>query len=251
MSRSTLRNSVIIAWTFSCIVSLPNAIGFDAFPHQYYDDKLKVTVTQIGCYRDYMLPYMNWDTYDLAIYVFWYFVPVTVMLVLYLIIGRHLKHSADRDFGDGSQRHIISIRGSESGDSFEHDPRKCGGTSTGEEGGEKLVLSKEEQPDKDVIGNRKRVVRIFMMLVAIFVLCWLPLHIRKLLMYLRGYEDWMGNWLLPISDWFISLNSALNPIIYTVFSGRFRSCARDILFGRLDDRRYIRSARFPYLRKHS
>ncbi|XP_055341920.1 orexin receptor type 2-like [Paramacrobiotus metropolitanus] len=256
MSRTSLKIMVILGWLISCIVSLPNILGYEAFPNFYveYINGVPVIINQTICSRNYnttslFFTYINWTTYDFITFALWYAVPATLMTVCYVAISRRLWSSSKPDLGvNDSFRHTVSLRSYTSVSSHPSSPVRTpereainGGFAAA---AAVPVVEDVEEEDRRrqscVIHSRRKVVRILMTVVAVFVLCWLPLHVRKAVFYFHGYEDWIGDVLMPVSDWLINLNSALNPLIYTVFSRKFRRCAYDMLTCQAIKQRWVR-----------
>ena len=83
-----------------------------------------------------------------------------------------------------------------------------------------------------VVTARRKVIRLLIMVVVAFVICHLPVHVRKLA------QDWWPKYnggtnsaiLFTIfTNLLMYANSAANPILYALMSKKFRNSMRDIV----------------------
>ena len=77
-----------------------------------------------------------------------------------------------------------------------------------------------------------QVMRMLLVIVALFAVCWLPIHVLHILIYF--YEDIYRS--LPLSVplylfWFSHTNSALNPWVVILLNGSFRETFMDMVRG--------------------
>ncbi|KAE9418413.1 hypothetical protein Angca_009594, partial [Angiostrongylus cantonensis] len=87
--------------------------------------------------------------------------------------------------------------------------------------------------------SRNTVIKMLVSVVISFYLCWLPFHIQRLLSLFINYHD--GNvsqavettFLLVyyVSGFFYYSNSAINPILYNVFSEKYRKAFCSTILG--------------------
>lgn len=87
-------------------------------------------------------------------------------------------------------------------------------------------------------------------MVAVFGICWAPFHIERLLWSsISQWTDLMHNiyqYVHIVSGVFFYLSSAVNPIIYSLLSTRFRECFRELMCSRTEDSSSVRdSPPFP------
>lgn len=71
--------------------------------------------------------------------------------------------------------------------------------------------------------RQKRIVRMLVIVVALFAVCWLPYHI--LFLYMDFVQPDMTYCILSAimsTQWFIYSNSACNPIVYAVLNTNYR-----------------------------
>merc|ERR1719411_2420175 len=83
--------------------------------------------------------------------------------------------------------------------------------------------------------GRKTVIRMLVVVVVAFFICWLPFHSQRLMfVVVTLYGDWTlplqqaQHVLFMVSGVFYYFNSILNPILYTILSKRFRRGFSDI-----------------------
>lgn len=79
-----------------------------------------------------------------------------------------------------------------------------------------------------VVLGRKKVARMLVALIAVFVVCWLPYNIVSLSLDLNfNYKDAR---ILPFTLWFGHVHSAINPLLYWFLNRSFRHCMRKALW---------------------
>ncbi|XP_038060336.1 neuropeptide FF receptor 2-like [Patiria miniata] len=82
--------------------------------------------------------------------------------------------------------------------------------------------------------SKRKVIKMLVVVVSIFALCWLPFHILNLI------QDWspdieadgIPKELWFICTWLAYANSAMNPFVYCGFNENFRRGFRDAFTGR-------------------
>ena len=78
-----------------------------------------------------------------------------------------------------------------------------------------------------VMLGRKRVARMLIVLIGVFLVCWLPYNICSLSLDLKlNFRDTL---VLPFTVWFGHAHSAINPILYWFLNRNFRHCMRKVL----------------------
>ena len=93
---------------------------------------------------------------------------------------------------------------------------------------------------------KKKVVRMLIIVVAVFAVCWLPVHVYQMddgvhivvSRYTRG-TDWVPYVIIYICYWFSHANSAINPWLYIGLNGKMNAafknmirCRHEVLPGR-------------------
>ncbi|KAK0396269.1 hypothetical protein QR680_001648 [Steinernema hermaphroditum] len=98
--------------------------------------------------------------------------------------------------------------------------------------------------------TRRSVLKVLVAVVVSFFLCWFPFHLQRLLsinMTESNSSPAMHN--IFISLFYLSgfcyySNSASNPILYNIFSGRYRSAFCHTILGERITAKYVASASF-------
>ncbi|KAK5912045.1 hypothetical protein CesoFtcFv8_001960 [Champsocephalus esox] len=147
--------------------------------------------------------------------VCFYFVPMMVISVLYLVMGLHLcreQRQPSENLGRNCSSHIR---------------RKM-----------------------SVNGRRRQINKMLSIVVAVFGVCWAPFHIERLLWSsISHWTDLMHNiyqYVHILSGVFFYLSSAVNPIIYSLLSTRFRECFRELVCSQMEENSSVRdSPPFP------
>ncbi|XP_070773375.1 alpha-2A adrenergic receptor [Enoplosus armatus] len=85
--------------------------------------------------------------------------------------------------------------------------------------------------------REKRFTFVLAVVIGVFVICWFPFFFTYMLMTLCK-SCTVPDTLFKFFFWFGYCNSALNPIIYTIFNNDFRRSFKKILCRR-DTRRYV------------
>lgn len=85
-----------------------------------------------------------------------------------------------------------------------------------------------KQRQKISLTRERRAARTLGIIMGAFTVCWLPFFLVYLLQSFDFFLDSHG--LFEFLTWLGYVNSALNPIIYTVFNLDFRKSFERILF---------------------
>ena len=129
-------------------------------------------------------------------------------------------------------------------------PPKVVGTncSNGNNNGSTSIIHKEDDGVSSIEKEKRRLARqkerratlILGLIMGAFIACWLPFFILYLVGPLcpicqPGMEEGGGgccvdSWVFSVAFWLGYSNSALNPVIYTVFNKDFRQAFKKILF---------------------
>ncbi|XP_037287880.2 QRFP-like peptide receptor [Rhipicephalus microplus] len=102
--------------------------------------------------------------------------------------------------------------------------------------GNKRILGKPSRADEDTV---KQVIKMLILVVCLFVLCWAPILILNVLTAFGGVATLNYSYLKPLRTCFhllSYLNSCVNPLVYGFMSRSFRVSFRDALFGCLRQR---------------
>lgn len=114
---------------------------------------------------------------------------------------------------------------------------KVSQVKAGEEPGQKRAPSTKASRWKGRQNREKRFTFVLAVVIGVFVVCWFPFFFTYMLRTLCG-SCLVPDTLFKFFFWFGYCNSALNPIIYTIFNNDFRRSFKKILCRR-DTRRYL------------
>ncbi|XP_013403733.1 thyrotropin-releasing hormone receptor-like [Lingula anatina] len=130
--------------------------------------------------------------------VLFYIIPLAVTAVLYCLIGRILFLSTNRGLAaDSIKRNTMKERVNKDRTSFK----------------------------QDMTRSRIQVLKMLIVVVVLFALLWLPY--RALVVYNSvAAVRFDSIWFLMFCRHLISVNSAINPIIYNIMSTKFREAFR-------------------------
>ncbi|XP_011679753.2 gastrin/cholecystokinin type B receptor-like [Strongylocentrotus purpuratus] len=80
---------------------------------------------------------------------------------------------------------------------------------------------------------RNRIIKIMLIVVVVFILCWAPSQITWVIISFQGSaKDYSLSTLRQILNLATFFNSSINPFIYTSQYPKFRSALKDILIGK-------------------
>ncbi|OWA52264.1 putative Neuropeptide FF receptor 2 [Hypsibius exemplaris] len=259
LSQSTLKWSALTVWLIAGLISTPNVYFFQTFTHEFMSLEDSTVRNQTICLRAYNLPGAHIPAYDFTCFVLYFLVPCITMGILYTFVGIKLRASTKTDLGvTDSNRHVFTRSSTVRSGSYPQDrpsPQGSGSSTHSWEMASQLPefqaltsssICSDPFQQSAVIQKRKKVIRMLVVIVIMFVVCWLPMHIRKLMFFLDGWDatsgQWLGQYFLPATDWLINLNSAINPLIYALFSENFRTAAMETL--RCTTRSYLVTCAF-------
>ncbi|XP_050532910.1 tachykinin-like peptides receptor 99D [Daktulosphaira vitifoliae] len=82
----------------------------------------------------------------------------------------------------------------------------------------------QSQRDLNLMRNKKKVIKMLIIVVALFTLCWLPLQTYNLLQHIfpKINEYSYINIIWFCFDWFAMSNSCYNPFIYSIYNEKFK-----------------------------
>ncbi|XP_072412838.1 nociceptin receptor isoform X2 [Chiloscyllium punctatum] len=88
------------------------------------------------------------------------------------------------------------------------------------------VLSGSKEKDR----NLRRITRMVLVVVAVFVICWTPIHILVLVQVVCNHEIMtiMPSWYFCVALGYA--NSSLNPVLYAFLDENFKRCFKEFCF---------------------
>uniref|UniRef100_A0A674MQL2 Neuromedin U receptor 3 n=1 Tax=Takifugu rubripes TaxID=31033 RepID=A0A674MQL2_TAKRU len=192
-----VKRVIAIVWVVSMICAIPNTSlhGIFYLPQKMEESAICMVLKPIWIYNMIMQ----------ITTVCFFFVPMMVISMLYLVMGLHLGRE-----------------GRQSGRNLEgNDGNNIHGKITGN-------------------GRKTQVNKMLSMVVAVFGVCWAPFHIERLLWSsISHWTDLMHSvyqYVHVVSGFFFYLSSAVNPIIYSLLSTRFRESFREIMCSQTESR---------------
>ncbi|KAK3733559.1 hypothetical protein QZH41_004256 [Actinostola sp. cb2023] len=96
----------------------------------------------------------------------------------------------------------------------------------------KVPGQRSETNEQQAIRSKKKVLRMLLVVVIVFAVCWLPLYVSQF-MYFFGSDPCGPPIPLSYFGYFIGhANSAINPCLYGLFNENYRKGFRDLLMCR-------------------
>ncbi|XP_041836742.1 neuromedin-U receptor 1 [Melanotaenia boesemani] len=195
---------ITIVWVVSMICAIPNTSlhGIFYLPERMEESAICAVLKPIWIYNLVMQ----------ITTVFFYFVPMMIITILYLVMGIHLSRERQHARGNLGKNCCSSTR---------------------------KKISVENR-------RRRQVIKMLSIVVGVFGVCWAPFHIERLLWSsVSQWTDLMHNvyqYVHLLSGIFFYLSSAVNPIIYSLLSTRFRECFRELVCSHLEDNSSVRDS---------
>lgn len=108
---------------------------------------------------------------------------------------------------------------------------------------DKLLPSKREKKETLEAKRERKAAKTLAIITGAFVVCWLPFFILALVLPLCKDNCNISDYVMSFASWLGYFNSALNPVLYTIFNPEFRQAFKVILCGGRRRGRNIRSMR--------
>lgn len=105
----------------------------------------------------------------------------------------------------------------------------------------KLPGQRSEMNEQRADKSKKKVLRMLLIVVVLFAICWLPMYVSQFMSFFGG-PCGAPTALLYFGYFIGHANSAINPCIYVLFNENFRKGFRDALLCRCQRRRIIPGA---------
>ncbi|XP_013776218.2 octopamine receptor-like [Limulus polyphemus] len=236
--------TIFLVWAISALISIPPLIGWNDWPKDFAD----TTPCALTEERGYVV-YSSSGSF---------FIPLVIMTVVYLKIFQATKRrlrkrakqvpkiiqttcAATED--EKTEIPLQNIRTCKNADNstavseledceHEESPKSCdrnqarnGSQKTQQPG---IVRQYMEQRQKISVSKERRAARVLGIVMGVFVLCWLPFFLMYVILpfcatctvskRVGGFITWLGY-----------VNSALNPVIYTVFNPDFKKAFQKLL----------------------
>lgn len=139
------------------------------------------------------------------------------------------KCETSNDNVDTDRERTTTRKGPENGNSTESGNKNIGNENRKTEREDKITRRKRLMPAG--VTRERKVVVVIAVVLTMFLVCWLPFALTlAIISVCESCPD--SNGLFSFFQWLTWSNSALNPIIYTIFNKEFRSSIRKIVRGR-------------------
>ncbi|XP_059185503.1 neuromedin-U receptor 2 [Centropristis striata] len=198
---------ITVVWVVSMTCAIPNTSlhGIFYLPERMEESAICTVLKPLWIYNMVMQ----------ITTVCFYFMPMMVISVLYLVMGLHLWRERQQPSGNLGRNCSSNMR-------------------------RKISMN----------GRRRQINKMLTIVVTVFGVCWAPFHIERLLWSsISQWTDLMHNiyqYVHIVSGIFFYLSSAVNPIIYSLLSTRFRECFRELVCSQAEDNSSVRdSPPFP------
>ncbi|KAG0413435.1 hypothetical protein HPB47_009419 [Ixodes persulcatus] len=241
--KRTLRRvllSIVLVWAISALISVPPLIGWNDWPEEF-DESSPCQLTEE---RGYVLYSATGS----------FFAPMFIMTIvyfkIYLATRRRLRKRAmavaatlqvkatvqipqpaihENSSADSPQTEqspidpdMDSVTAVKVEEPLEPKPQLNGGRSVPN------VKQYMEERQRISLSKERRAARVLGIVMGVFVLCWLPFFLMYVILPFCA-DCYISTKTVNFITWLGYVNSALNPVIYTVFNNDFRKAFLRIL----------------------
>lgn len=183
---------VIAAWSIALVSAIPFAIytkvNFVEYPPgsgNYSKDSAICAILSTN------LP--NFPLYEISCIVF-FFLPMLVILVVYIRMGLEIKRSTKRTSGP--------------------------------------IMHGAIHGETRQVQSRKSTIRMLSAVVVMFFICWAPFHAQRLLYVYAQDTDYypdLNEWLYVLSGCLYYFSTTVNPILYNLMSMKYREAFKQTI----------------------
>lgn len=211
---------ILLIWVVAALCAIPMAIQFGIVYHVYAG---YVILDSAECVVKKPLPH----AFELSTFSF-FCLPVTVITVLYVLIGLRLRRSS-------LSQKDSSLNSDGACDYVGH----CGGGSP------------RSSRQQNGYNSRRAVIKMLVAVVVAFFVCWAPFHAQRLMAIYASSDPLpiivsVYEALMYVSGVLYYVSATINPILYHIMSLKFRMAFKDTL-ALCVGRRPLRSGKFNSL----
>ncbi|XP_019615964.1 PREDICTED: D(4) dopamine receptor-like [Branchiostoma belcheri] len=100
-----------------------------------------------------------------------------------------------------------------------------------------VIRSKFKIKPRDDFPNKReqKAINVMKIVIGVFLFCWLPFFVANVLQACQSCQ--VSPTMFSVLTWLGYVNSAVNPVIYTIFNPEFKKAFKKILFCREPSRR--------------
>ncbi|MBN3286708.1 OX2R protein, partial [Polyodon spathula] len=202
------RKSIVIIWVVSCVIMIPQAIVMEC--SSMVPELTNKTSLFTVCDEHWGGEFYP-KVYHICFFFVTYLAPLCLMVLAYIQIFHKLW--------------CRQIPGTSSAVQKKWTPLQCSAQSSGPE----TIKMKKNAVAAEIkqVRARRKTARMLVVVLFVFVLCYLPISILNILKRVFGTFNHTNDretvyaW-FTFSHWLVYANSAANPIIYNFLSGKFR-----------------------------
>jgi hypothetical protein len=107
----------------------------------------------------------------------------------------------------------------------------------------KSLATLMHERQKISLTRERRLSRTLGIIISVFLLCWLPFFVVYILAAFIEVSEYIKEPIPTFILWLGYINSAVNPLIYTVFNVEFRTAFKRLLFRRINRNSIIKRNR--------
>ncbi|XP_054162680.1 pyrokinin-1 receptor-like [Oppia nitens] len=208
---------IIIIWFLGLICAVPIAYQF-GIVYDYNSDG--VIQESAACSIKRVIPYLNEHTFTISSLLV-FVIPVTIISVLYMLIGLKLRFSAavrNKQMTSNSKNECeLTVRN--------------GSTHSRYQSSKRPIEHKSSSNSTNSLAQRRAVIKMLIAVVVAFFVCFAPFHAQRLMaIYVKNptqSEIIFHSILSYISGVTYYLSATINPILYSIMSVKFRQAFKD------------------------